>query len=419
MKQTAKKIILAYSGGLDTSVILHWLKANHPGAEVITVTADVGMGNELDGLEEKAKKTGASKAYILDVREEFITDYIYPTLRAGAVYERKYLLGTSFARPLIAKKMVEIAEKEGADAVAHGATGRGNDQVRFDMTVMALNPRLQIIVPWREWSLKSRKDLLDYCDENGIPTTASRTKIYSHDKNLFHYSTEGGLLENPWNEPVGDGIFEMTMAPEKAPDQATMIDIDFEEGYPTKVNGREMQPVQMMDYLNKVGGENGIGRVDLVENRLVGMKSHGIYETPGGTILVEALRDLETLTLDRDSAHFKEVVALRYAELVYYGQWFTPLRAAIDAFVNVLQKRTTGTVKLKLYKGNVTPVARKAPRGLYREDYASFDDEEVYNQHDAEGFIRLFGLPMKIRALVDYNMPAIDEVEMYSRFKRD
>jgi len=419
MKQTVKKIILAYSGGLDTSVILHWLKANYPGCEVVTVTADVGMGNELDGLEEKAKKTGASKAYIIDVREEFITDYIYPTLRAGAIYEHKYLLGTSFARPLIAKKMVEIAEKEGADAVAHGATGRGNDQVRFDMTVMALNPRLQIIAPWREWTLKSRKDLLDYCDENGIPTTASRTKIYSHDKNLFHFSTEGGMLENPWNAPAGDGIFELTVDPEKAPDQPTYVDIDFEEGYPVKVNGREMQPVQMMDFLNTIGGDNGIGRVDMVENRLVGMKSHGIYETPGGTILYEALRDLETLTLDRDAMHFKEIVALRYAELVYYGQWFTPLRKAIDAFVNVLQKRTTGTVRLKLYKGSVTPVARKAPRGLYREDYASFDDEEVYNQHDAEGFIRLFGLPMKIRAQVDYNMPAIDEVEMFSRFKRD
>jgi argininosuccinate synthase len=419
MKPQVKKIVLAYSGGLDTSVILHWLKANYPGAEVIAVTVDVGMGSELEGLEEKAKLTGASKSYILDVREEFITDFIYPTMRAGAVYERKYLLGTSFARPLIAKKLVEIAEKEGADAVAHGATGRGNDQVRFDMTVMALNPRLQIIAPWREWNLKSRKDLLDYCDENHIATTASRTKIYSHDKNLFHYSTEGGLLENPWNEPTGDGIFEMSVAPEQAPDQATYLEVDFEEGYPVKINGREMRPVQMMEYLTEVGGQNGIGRVDLVENRLVGMKSHGIYETPGGTILTEALRDLETLTLDRDAMHFKEVVALRYAELVYYGQWYTPLRQAIDAFVNILQKRSTGTVRLKLYKGNVNAVGRKAPRGLYREDYASFDDEEVYNHKDAEGFIRLFGLPMKIRALVDYNMPAIDEVEMFTRYKRD
>ena len=419
MKPQVKKIVLAYSGGLDTSVILHWLKANYAGAEVIAVTVDVGMGSELEGLEEKAKLTGASKSYILDVREEFITDFIYPTMRAGAVYERKYLLGTSFARPLIAKKMVEIAEKEGADAVAHGATGRGNDQVRFDMTVMALNPRLQIIAPWREWNLKSRKDLLDYCDENHIATTASRTKIYSHDRNLFHYSTEGGLLENPWNEPSGDGIFEMSVAPEQAPEQPTYLEVDFEEGYPVKVNGREMRPVQMMEYLNEVGGQNGIGRVDMVENRLVGMKSHGIYETPGGTILTEALRDLETLTLDRDAMHFKEVVALRYAELVYYGQWYTPLRQAIDAFVSILQKRTTGTVRMKLYKGNVTSVGRKAPRGLYREDYASFDDEEVYNHKDAEGFIRLFGLPMKIRALVDNNMPAIDEVEMFTRFKRD
>jgi argininosuccinate synthase len=416
-KRNVRKIVLAYSGGLDTSVILHWLKAQYIGAEVIAVTIDLGQGDELDGLEEKAKATGASKLYVLNVRDEFITDYVYPTLRAGAVYERKYLLGTSFARPLIAKKMVEIAEKEGADSVAHGATGRGNDQVRFDLTCFALNPKLNIIAPWRDWNIKSRKDLLDYCDEHGIPVKASRTKIYSHDKNLFHFSTEGGMLENPWNEPTGEGIYELTVSPEQAPDQPTYLEIDFEQGYPTKVNGKAMGPFELMAYLNELGGQNGIGRVDLVENRLVGMKSRGIYETPGGTILAEALKDLETLTLDRDTLHYKDLIAQRYAELVYYGQWFTPLREAFDAFMNSVHQRTTGTVRVKLYKGNVMLTGRKAPHGLYREDYASFDDEEVYNHKDAEGFIRLFGLPLKIRALVDSDTP-MPEVD-YSKLKRD
>jgi argininosuccinate synthase len=416
-KRNVRKIVLAYSGGLDTSVILHWLKAQYIGAEVIAVTIDLGQGDELDGLEEKAKATGASKLYVLNVRDEFITDYIYPTLRAGAVYERKYLLGTSFARPLIAKKMVEIAEKEGADSVAHGATGRGNDQVRFDLTCFALNPKLNIIAPWRDWNIKSRKDLLDYCDEHGIPVKASRTKIYSHDKNLFHFSTEGGMLENPWNEPTGEGIYELTLSPEQAPDQPTYLEIDFEQGYPMKVNGKAMGPFELMACLNEIGGQNGIGRVDLVENRLVGMKSRGIYETPGGTILAEALKDLETLTLDRDTLHYKDLIAQRYAELVYYGQWFTPLREAFDAFMNSVHQRTTGTVRVKLYKGNVMLTGRKAPHGLYREDYASFDDEEVYNHKDAEGFIRLFGLPLKIRALVDSDTP-MPEVD-YSKLKRD
>jgi argininosuccinate synthase len=416
-KKNVRKIVLAYSGGLDTSVILHWLKAQYIGAEVVAVTIDLGQGDELEGLEEKAKATGASKLYVLNVRDEFITDYVYPTLRAGAVYERKYLLGTSFARPLIAKKMVEIAEKEGADSVAHGATGRGNDQVRFDLTCFALNPKLNIIAPWRDWNIKSRKDLLDYCDEHGIPVKASRTQIYSHDKNLFHFSTEGGMLENPWNEPTGEGIYELTVSPEQAPDQPTYLEIDFEQGYPTKVNGKAMGPFELMAYLNELGGQNGIGRVDLVENRLVGMKSRGIYETPGGTILAEALKDLETLTLDRETLHYKDLIAQRYAELVYYGQWFTPLREAFDAFMNSVHQRTTGTVRVKLYKGNVILAGRKAPHGLYREDYASFDDEEVYNHKDAEGFIRLFGLPLKIRALVDNDtpMPDVD----YSRLKRD
>ncbi|MEP7199943.1 MAG: argininosuccinate synthase, partial [Chloroflexota bacterium] len=382
MKPQVKKVVLAYSGGLDTSTILHWLKANYQ-CEVICMCANLGQDDELVGLEEKAIKMGASKCYVLDVRAEFITDYIYPTLRAGAVYERKYLLGTSFARPLIAKKLVEIANKEGADAIAHGATGKGNDQVRFDLTAMALNPKLRIIAPWREWTLRSRDDMLDYCEEHGIAVTATRQKIYSHDHNLWHYSTEGGLLENPWNEPTGDGIYELSVTPEAAPDQAMYVEIDFVEGYPTRVNGQEMKPLEIVTFLNQIGGANAIGRVDLVENRLVGMKSHGIYETPGGTILFTAHRELETLTLDRDTLHYKDIIAQRYAELVYFGQWFTPLREALDAFVNVTQKHNTGTVKLKLYKGNVTPVARKAPFGLYREDYASFGEDNVYDQKDA------------------------------------
>ncbi len=416
MKPQVKKVVLAYSGGLDTSTILHWLKANYQ-CEVVCMCANLGQEEELSGLEEKALATGASKCYVLDVREEFITDYIYPTLRAGAVYERKYLLGTSFARPLIAKKLVEIAQKEGADAIAHGATGKGNDQVRFDLTVMALNPKLRIIAPWREWTLRSRDDMLDYCEEHNIPVKATRHKIYSHDRNLWHFSTEGGSLENPWNEPE-DGMYELTVPPEKAPDTPSTVTIDFYEGYPTGVNGTLMRPLDIVTTLNKLGGENGVGRVDLVENRLVGMKSHGVYETPGGSILLAALQDLETLTLDRDSLHYKDVVAQRYAELVYYGQWFTPLRQAFDAFVDVLQKRTTGTVRLKLYKGSVTPVARQSPVGLYREDYASFGEENVYDQKDAEGFIKLFGLPMKIRALVDEHVATTEGVD-YSRFKRD
>jgi argininosuccinate synthase len=417
MRPAVKKVVLAYSGGLDTSTILHWIKANYQ-CEVICMCANLGQDDELVGLEEKAIKTGASKCYVLDVRDEFVNDYIMPTLRAGAVYERKYLLGTSFARPLIAKKLVEIANKEGADAVAHGATGKGNDQVRFDLTVMALNPKLHIIAPWREWTLRSRDDMLDYCEEHGIAVTATRTKIYSHDHNLWHYSTEGGLLENPWNEPAGEGIYELSVTPEQAPDKPTYVEIEFEDGYPTKVDGKAMKPLDIVLLLNKLGGQNGIGRVDLVENRLVGMKSHGIYETPGGTILFTAHRDLETLTLDRDTLHYKDIIAQRYAELVYFGQWFTPLREALDAFVNVTQKHNTGSVRLKLYKGNVTPVARKAPYGLYREDYASFGEDNVYDQKDAEGFIKLFGLPMKIRALVDEHVEASEGVD-YSKFKRD
>jgi len=421
MKPQIRKVVLAYSGGLDTSVIVPWLKNNYPGVEVICMCANIGQDDELSGLEEKALKTGASKCYVEDLREEFITQYIYPTLRAGAIYERKYLLGTSFARPLIAKRQVEVAELEGADAVAHGCTGKGNDQVRFELTYQALNPKLHVIAPWREWTIRSRQDAIDYAEEHHVPIKATKEKIYSHDRNLWHNSTEGGMLEDPWNEPNGEGIYALTVAPEDAPDKPTLIDIDLVEGYPKRINGEAMGPLGILRTLNRLGGENGIGRVDLVENRLVGMKSHGIYETPGGTILYTAHRELETLTLDRDTLHYKDVLAQRYAELVYFGQWFTPLREALDAFVNVTQKRNTGTVRLKLYKGNVIPVARKAPYGLYREDYASFGEEDVYNQKDAEGFIKLFGLPMKIRALVDREGAARhDELAPdYTKFKRD
>ncbi len=420
MKPKVKKVVLAYSGGLDTSIIVPWLKQNYAGCEVICMCANIGQEEELSGLEEKALKTGASKCYVEDLREEFITDFIYPTVRAGAIYERKYLLGTSFARPLIAKRQVEIAELEGADAVAHGCTGKGNDQVRFELTYQALNPKLHVIAPWREWNIRSRQDALDYAEEHNVPVRATKEKIYSHDRNLWHFSTEGGMLEDPWNEP-DEHIYEISVSPEQAPDKPTYLEIDLVEGYPKRINGEAHGPLELVSILNQLGGENAIGRVDLVENRLVGMKSHGIYETPGGTILYTAHRELETLTLDRDTLHYKDLIAQRYAELVYFGQWFTPLREALDAFVNVTQKRNTGTVRLKLYKGNVIPVARKAPYGLYREDYASFGEEDVYNQKDAEGFIKLFGLPLKIRALVDREGVAKHEelAPDYTRFKRD
>jgi len=395
-----KKIVLAYSGGLDTSVILHWLKENY-GCEVITFTADLGQGEELSEIEEKALKTGASKAYVMDLTEEFVTDYIFPTLKAGAVYEGLYLLGTAMARPLIAKYLVEIAHAEGATAVAHGCTGKGNDQVRFEVSVKALDPHLAVIAPWREWSLRSREDALAYARKHGIPLEGiSEKSIYSRDGNLWHLSHEGGPLEDPWNEPE-EGMFLLTASPEEAPNAPEYITLEFEQGVPVALNGEDLTPVELVSALNELGGRHGIGRADMVENRLVGMKSRGVYETPGGTILYLAHQALEHLCLDRETLHYKELIAHKYAELVYYGLWFSPLREALDAFVGATQKAVTGTVRLKLYKGSCTVVGRKSPFSLYREEFATFGADEVYKQQDAEGFINLFGLPLKIRALVE------------------
>jgi argininosuccinate synthase len=398
-KAKVGKVVLAYSGGLDTSIIVPWLKENYD-CEVITFTADLGQGEELEGLEEKALASGASKAYIEDLREEFITGYIFPTMMAGAIYEHKYLLGTSFARPLTAKRQVEIAELEGADAVSHGCTGKGNDQVRFELTYKALNPRLKVIAPWREWDIRSREDALKYAAEHNVPVAATEKSIYSRDRNIWHLSHEGGLLEDPWNEPER-GMYVLTVAPEEAPDELQHIEIDFKEGVPKRIDGVAYGAVELVTKLNEIGGRHGIGRCDLVENRLVGMKSRGVYETPGGTILYIAHRELESICLDRETLHYKDLVAQRYAELVYYGQWFIPLREALDAFVAKTQETLTGTVRLKLYKGNCIVVSRKSPYSLYREDYASFGQMDVYDQQDAEGFINLFGLPLKVKALID------------------
>jgi argininosuccinate synthase len=414
-----KKVVLAYSGGLDTSIIVPWLKNNYD-CEVICMCANLGQEEELDGLEEKALASGASKYYIEDLREEFITQYVFPTVRAGAVYERKYLLGTSFARPLIARRQVEIAELEGADAVSHGATGKGNDQVRFELTYQALNPKLHVIAPWREWNIVSREDALDYAVEYNVPVAATEKSIYSRDRNIWHISHEGGILEDPWNEPERT-MYQLTVDPQDAPDELEYIEIDFQEGIPKKINGVAKGPISLLSMLNEVGGRHGIGRVDLVENRLVGMKSRGVYETPGGTILMEAHQALEQLCLDKQTLHYKELVAHKYAELVYNGQWFTPLREALDAFVDVTQRHMTGTVRLKLYKGNVTLVGRRSPYSLYRDDYATFGEENIYNQQDAEGFIKLFGLPMKVEAMLDIEgaRRGLHEEPDYSKFKRD
>ncbi|NLL52978.1 MAG: argininosuccinate synthase [Peptococcaceae bacterium] len=393
------KVVLAYSGGLDTSIIIPWLKENY-GYEVIAMAADVGQGDELEPLKEKAIKTGASKIYIEDLKEEFLTDYIFPTLKAGAIYEGRYLLGTSFARPLIAKRLVEIAEKEGAVAIAHGATGKGNDQVRFELAIKALNPDLKIIAPWREWNIKSREDAIDYAKERGIPVPVTKDRPYSMDRNLWHLSHEGGDLEDPWNEPQDD-LYLLGVSPQKAPDKSTYLEIDFVQGIPVALDGQKLSPLEIMERLNALGGANGVGIVDMVENRLVGMKSRGVYETPGGTILYTAHEALELLTLDRITLHYKQQIALRYAELVYDGVWFSPLREALDAFVDVTQKNVTGTVRMKLYKGNCTAVGIKSPYSLYNEEFATFGEDEVYNQKDAEGFINLFGLPLKVRALME------------------
>ncbi len=394
-----KKVVLAYSGGLDTSIIIPWLKETY-GYEVIAMAADLGQGEELAPLQEKAIKSGASKLYIEDLREEFVSEFIFQTLKAGAVYEGKYLLGTSFARPLIARRLVEIAEKEGAVAVAHGATGKGNDQVRFELSVKALNPDLEIIAPWRIWDLKSREDCIDYAAARGIPVPVTKDRPYSMDRNLWHLSHEGGDLENPWNEPKRD-LFLMGVSPEDAPDEATYLELGFEQGIPTSLNGQKISPVALLETLNELGGKNGVGIVDMVENRLVGMKSRGVYETPGGTILYMAHQALEHLTLDRLTLHYKEQIALKYAEIVYDGVWYSPLREGLDAFVNVTQKNVTGTVRVKLYKGNCSLAGTKSPYSLYNEAYATFGEDGVYDQKDAGGFINLFGLPLKVRALME------------------
>lgn len=401
MEKKIKKVVLAYSGGLDTSIIIPWLKENYDNCEVIAVSADVGQESELEGLEEKALKTGASKLYIEDLRKEFIEDYIYPTVKAGAVYENKYLLGTSFARPVIAKRIVEIAKKEGADAICHGCTGKGNDQVRFELTIKAFAPEMTIIAPWRIWDIKSRDEEIDYAEAHNIPLKITRETNYSKDKNLWHLSHEGVDLEDPANEPQLDKILELGVSPEKAPDKATYVTLTFEKGIPVAVDGKKMGSVELIETLNKIGGANGVGIADLVENRLVGMKSRGVYETPGGTILYAAHEILESICLDKETQHFKQHVAIKFADLVYNGQWFTPLREALSAFVDKTQENVSGEVKLKIYKGNVMNAGVKSEHSLYSEEIATFGEEDVYNQHDAEGFINLFGLPIKVKALLD------------------
>ena len=402
MKQKEiKKVVLAYSGGLDTSIIIPWLKENYNNCEVIAVSADVGQESELEGLEEKALKTGASKLYIEDLRKEFIEDYIYPTMKAGAVYENKYLLGTSFARPVIAKRIVEIAKKEGADAICHGCTGKGNDQVRFELTIKAFAPEMTIIAPWRIWNIKSRDEEIDYAEAHNIPLKITRETNYSKDKNLWHLSHEGLDLEDPANEPKYDEILELGVSPEKAPDKPTYLTLTFEKGIPVALDGKKPGSVELMEQLNKIGGANGVGIIDMVENRLVGMKSRGVYETPGGTILYAAHELLEMLCLDKDTQHFKQHLAIKFAELVYNGQWFTPLREALSAFVDKTQENVSGEVKLKIYKGNIINAGIKSEHSLYSEEIATFGEEDVYNQHDAEGFINLFGLPIKVKAMLD------------------
>ena len=398
-----KKVVLAYSGGLDTSIIIPWLKENYNNCEVIAVSGDVGQGTELDGLEEKAIKTGASKLYIENLQDEFVSDYIFPTLKAGAVYEKDYLRGTSFARPIIAKRIVEIAKAEGADAICHGCTGKGNDQVRFELAIKAFAPEMEIIAPWRIWNIKSREEEIEYAEAHNIPLKINRETNYSKDKNLWHLSHEGLDLEDPANEPQYNkpGFLEMGVSPEMAPDEPTYITIHFEKGIPTAVNGKEMGGVELIKYLNELGGKNGIGLNDLVENRLVGMKSRGVYENPAGAILFRAHDVLETITLDRDTQHYKELVAHRFAELVYFGQWYTPLREALSAFVDKTQETVTGDVKLKLYKGNIINAGVTSPYTLYSEDFATFDADDVYNQKDSAGFINLFGLPIKVRAILE------------------
>lgn len=402
MTKGIKKVVLAYSGGLDTSIIIPWLKENYDNCEVIAVSGNVGQADELEGLHEKAIKTGASKLYVEDLNKEFVEDYIFPTLQAGAKYEGKYLLGTSFARPIIAKRIVEIALAEGADAICHGCTGKGNDQVRFELAIKAYAPNMKIIAPWREWDIKSRDEEIDYAEAHNIPLKISRETSYSKDKNLWHLSHEGLDLEDPANEPMYDKILEMGVSPEQAPDKPTYVTIHFEKGIPTAIDGNKMDAVDLVWKLNELGGANGIGIIDIVENRLVGMKSRGVYETPGGTILYEAHEMLESICLDKETSHFKRMVADKFADLVYNGLWFTPLREALSEFVNKTQETVTGDVKVKLYKGNIIPASITSPYSLWNEEIASFgDDEGAYDQNDSKGFINLFGLPVKVKALLD------------------
>mgnify|MGYP000491201284 CR=1 FL=1 len=390
MKQV-KKIVLAYSGGLDTSVILKWLIETYQ-AEVIAYAADIGQNEELDGLPDKARRTGASEVYVEDLKKEFVEDYIFRAVKANAIYEGKYLLGTSLARPLIAKRQIEIAQKEGADAVSHGATGKGNDQVRFELAYKALNPDITIIAPWRDWDLGSREQLVQFAKSHDIPVPVTSEKPYSSDRNMMHISFEGGILEDPYMEPK-ENMFILSKSPEKAKDEATYLEISFEKGIPVAIDGKNLSSVELMEQLNRIAGENGVGRVDIVENRLVGMKSRGVYETPGGTVLIDAHRALETLTLERDTFHYKEVIALKYAELIYNGLWFHPLKESLDAFIDHTQKAVTGDVKVKLYKGNCTVVGRRSRYSLYNNELSTFEEDDVYDQNDATGFIRLYSLP--------------------------
>lgn len=418
-KPMINKVVLAYSGGLDTSVIVPWLRNNY-GCDVICFCADIGQGEELSGLPAKAIASGAAKCIVEDLREEFARDFLFPLLQSGAVYECQYLLGTSIARPLIAKWQVAVAEAEGADAVAHGCTGKGNDQVRFELTYKALNPTLKVIAPWREWDIRSREDALAYATEFNVPVTATERSIYSRDRNLWHLSHEGGILEDPAAEPE-ESMFQWTVAPEQAPDEPEVIEITFEAGIPVAVNGAQLSPAALMEKLNALGAKHGVGRIDLVENRLVGMKSRGVYETPGGTILYAAHREIESLCLDRDTLHFKQQMALRYAELVYFGKWFHTLREGLQDFITETQQTISGWTRLKLYKGNVTVLGRYSPHSLYREDFATFGEEDVYNQQDALGFITLFGLQMKVKAMMEVSGGGKTRYAApdYSKFKRD
>ena len=394
-----RKIILAYSGGLDTSVILRWLIEQYK-TEVIAFVADLGQGEDLEEIKEKAIKTGASKVYVEDLKDEFVRDFVFTALRANAVYEGMYLMGTSLGRPLIAKKQIEIAKKENADAVSHGATGKGNDQVRFELTYYALNPAIRVIAPWREWDFKSRKDLVSYAKNHGIPVPATKEKPYSCDRNLFHASYEGGILEDPWAEPP-ENMFEMTVSPDKAPNEPTYIDIDFEKGMPVRVDGEELSPVELLHKLNKIAGKNGVGRVDMVENRFVGIKSRGVYETPGGTILHAAHRAVESLTMDREVMHLRDMLTPKFSELIYYGFWYSPEMEMLKAAINESQKNVSGTARMKIYKGTVSVAGRRSPFSLYQKDLATFEEEKVYNQKDATGFIRINALRLSIKKLLE------------------